>query len=108
MSQSGFLNLSFALLFIVGITLIESFPSPVKGCGGDHPCFVDFRCNGTEGTCIATEFSCGGNCTSCTDRVCTCYFYEGHCAKAFVIVDGVPQYSYCAKTCCSYIEFCYI
>ena len=59
MSQSRFLNLTFAFLFIVGITLVAGFPKIVEGCGGDRPCFFDFRCVSTQGKCIATEFSCG-------------------------------------------------
>jgi hypothetical protein len=106
------LDFVFALLLVIGCVLVLSSASvSADECSPSQRCFPPISCHFGEGTCVAPDYTCGGNCPggdNCNSwgDPCTCYFYDGTCSQPFAIIDGVPQYNSCYWSCCDSIFFC--
>jgi hypothetical protein len=99
------LNMLFGLLLLVGLVIIYH-GAAIKGQADCLvQCFPNVGCF-NESECLIFEAPCGGACPTCTDPPCTCYLYQGLCARPWVILEGVPQYQTCYRMCCDSMTWC--
>src|SRR5882724_10416941 len=97
-----FLDLTFLLLMVTGVTLIQR----ASACGDPGArCFPPVTCLAMNGNCTVVEVVYGGSCDSCPCPPCECVFENGHCS----LPDpgpGTPFYPYCNCTACVPVNSC--